>query len=106
MSGARIWALCAAPLLGGCVAGPHIDRPPPPQTITVREAVPTPCLAAGEVPPAPAPVGATLNGDARHDIDLLAAAMLRMRVWQREVEALLAACEAPVAPPPGSAPGR
>jgi len=79
--------------LAGCAAaGPHIDNPAP---VVVKEAVPVACVAAGDVPAMPAPVSAQLNGEARHDADLLAAADLALRGALARALALLGACAVP-----------
>jgi hypothetical protein len=83
----------AALLLGGCAAlhGPPkaaVAPPPPP----VRVA----CVDAGEIPAEPPMVGTKFNGDAKHDLQVLAPNAVALRQWGQELRTLLEKC----APPP------
>src|SRR5688572_9512007 len=43
------------------------------RTIEIRVPVPQPCLSAEQIPAEPPRIASQLNGDARHDLDLVAA---------------------------------
>lgn len=64
------------------------------ETVTVKVAVPTPCIKASDLPANPAPMGA-LSGDASRDISIIAAAGLRWRAVALERAAMLGACAMP-----------
>ena len=88
--------------LAGCAGIPRPDAaPPPPRVVYVDRLVIGSCLAANQIPTMPAPVGTSLNGEAHHDAELLAAALLTARGWMGEAAALLSACAGPL---PATAP--
>lgn len=89
------YALVALVALAGCtrpdVAPPAIEV----RTITVERPVPVPCVDGKSVPAEPGKVGGQLNGQAAHDLDLVAASALQLRQWGRELKALIAPCVRP-----------
>ena len=90
--------LAAAPIslfLAACAA----TTPPPAvelRTVEVKVPVPTPCITAEQlnelIAREPARVSAQLTGDARHDLDIVAASALRLRAYAGELRAALKAC--------------
>ena len=86
------YALVALVALAGCtrpdVAPPAVEV----RTVTVEKPVPVPCVDAKSVPAEPGKVGGQLNGQAAHDLDLVAASALQLRQWGRELKALIAPC--------------
>ncbi len=85
--------LALAALLSSC--GNVQSTPAPPveaRVVTVDRPVPVPCVAAAQIPAMPAKVGDQLNGDAGHDLDIVSASALRLRVALDKVLALLGAC--------------
>ena len=73
LAGAVALMVVPALMLGGCAGAPHIDKaPPPPQIVTVDHVVRAPCIDAKDMPAPPA-LGLSLDGDAKHDADILAA---------------------------------
>ena len=78
--------------LAGCttVAEPVVE---------VREVpVPTPvaCVEPDAIPPEPPTVGQGFNGDAKHDLAILAPNAQALRKWGQEMRALLEQCVAEV----------
>jgi hypothetical protein len=71
---ATVAVLCAGPLLiSGCGIQPHPDSAPPPvQIVTADKEVRVPCIDPRDMPARPAP-GVDINGNAKHDADILAA---------------------------------
>lgn len=60
--------------------------------IEVREVpVPTPvrCVDPADIPPEPEQVGDQFNGDAKHDLGILAPNALELRSWGRTLRALI-----------------
>ena len=90
--GALLMVMPAA--LTGCAAlrAPRADVADHPQIDYVDRAVPVACLDARSLPIAPPPIGAQLNGEARHDAALLAAALLAERATRDKAMALLSGC--------------
>ena len=88
-------ALLTLPMaLAGCAAfhPPRGDVAGRVQLVAVDRAVPVGCVDAASLPPAPAPVGARLNGEARHDAAILAQALLAERGVRDRAMALLRGC--------------
>lgn len=56
---------------------------------TVNVPTPVPCVDAAQVPAEPPQVGDQLNGDARHDLGIVAPSALDLRAWGRELKALI-----------------
>ena len=56
-----------------------------------RVSVPTPvpCVDPADIPPEPEQVGDQFNGDAKHDLQILAPSALELRKWGRELRALI-----------------
>ena len=81
-------------MLAGCAGGrpPHADIADRPQVVYVDRAVPVACLDAKALPQAPAPIGAQLSGEARHDAAILASALLTERAIRDKATALLGSC--------------
>lgn len=75
--------LVLALLLAGCASsGPKVVRVP----------VPVTCVQ-GEIPPEPPTVADRLDGNAEHDIGIIAASALRLRAWGRELSAIVKGCQ-------------
>jgi len=81
-------------LLGGCAAfhepAPVITPPPPPEPVA--------CVDPAQIPAEPAMVGQRFNGDAKHDLQVLAPNAKALRDWGQQLRALLDGC-APKTPP-------
>ena len=56
---------------------------------TVKVPTPVPCVKASDVPAEPAQVGDQLNGDAVHDLGIVAPSALDLRKWGRSLRALI-----------------
>ena len=69
--------------------------PGPVEVRTVRVMVPVSqsCIKASQIPKAPPRIGALLNGDAQHDLNIVAASQLRLRASGDVLLALVTACE-------------
>ena len=79
-------ALVLAVLLGGCAHKPAVE---------VREvAVPTPvtCVDPSAIPPEPPRVAPRFTGNARRDLEILAANAQDLRQWGQEMRSLLEMC--------------
>lgn len=88
-------ALLLALLLGACAT----QQTPPP--VEVREVpVPTPvaCVDPAQIPAEPPTVGQRFNGDARHDLEILAPNAQALRKWGQDLKAMLDACVAAAGP--------
>lgn len=59
---------------------------------TVQVPVPQPCLPADEIPAEPPTVAERLNGQAAHDLAIVAESALNLRAWGREMHGALVAC--------------
>jgi hypothetical protein len=80
-------------LLGGCAAlqkHPQAAAPQPPPA-----AVPAPCVDAAAIPAEPPTVGSRFNGDAKHDLQVLAPNARALREWGEQMHAMLLGCAAP-----------
>ena len=69
----------------------------PPPEVEIREVpVPTPvaCLDPAEIPAEPPTVGQRFNGDAKHDLAILAPNAQALRKWGQDMRALLEKCAA------------
>jgi hypothetical protein len=85
----------ALPILLGLAGCAHAPEP----VVQVREVpvvtmVPTPvrCVNPDDIPPEPRRVGEQFNGDARHDLAILAPNAQELRKWGREMRTLLEKC--------------
>jgi hypothetical protein len=86
-------------LLGGCVqTQPHAVAAGP------EPAVPAACVQASEIPAEPPMVGAKFNGDAKHDLQVLAPNAKALRDWGQQMHAMLQACAAPATGAPAAKP--
>ena len=75
-------------LLGGCAqmqAHPAAAAAPPP-------AVQKACVEPAQIPAEPPTVGAKFNGDAKHDLQVLAPNAKALRDWGQAMHAMLEAC--------------
>jgi hypothetical protein len=83
-------------LLGGCAAAqkpaPVAAAPPPLEPVA--------CVDPAQIPAEPGMVGSKFNGDAKHDLQVLAPNAKALRDWGQQLRALLGAC----APKPTEAP--
>ena len=78
--------------LAGCATVPHADQADQRAVVSVDKVVVASCAAAKDVPTLPAGVGAQLNGNAVHDVAILAAAVLDDRAWQGKALAIIKGC--------------
>lgn len=79
--------LLLAVLAAGCAHAP--------ETPEIREVlVPTPvrCVDPAEIPAEPPTVGHRFNGDAKHDLQILAPSARALRQWGQDLRALIEAC--------------
>lgn len=91
----RAVLLCV--LLAGC-ATTQTPAPKPGVQVIYRDVkvpVAVYCVLAKDVPTEPERVTGKLTGDARRDLDVLAAANLRLRSWGRTLVAILGGCAKP-----------
>lgn len=82
--------IAAALALTGCAEGPHVDTPRPPAHVDLP--VVSLCVTKDQLASHPEPAHVALSGDAQRDSEALAAADLRLRVWGRELAALVQGC--------------
>lgn len=86
------FAICLLFALAACATTP---KPPAEPTIiyrTVNVPVPVSCIDKGVIPSMPEKVGADLNGDAAHDLDVVSASAIRLRSALDQALALLGGC--------------
>jgi hypothetical protein len=88
------------PLLALAVALAACKTAPPPEPVIQHVFVPTPvaCIAPGEIPAEPPTVGQRFNGDAKHDLAILAPNAQALRKWGQDMRAMLERCAAAAAP--------
>lgn len=87
-------AIALTLLLGGCAA---LQKPAP--VVTAAPAPePAACVDPAQVPAEPPMVGQRFNGDAKHDLQVLAPNAKALRDWGQQLRALIDACT-PKAPP-------
>ena len=82
----RSLVLAAAATVAGCAHQPEVE---------IREvAVPTPvtCVDPRRIPPEPPLVAQRFNGNARHDLVILAENAQELRAWGQEMRTLLEMC--------------
>lgn len=91
--------LLLALLAAGCK-----HTPEPPQIREVLVPTPVTCVNPADIPREPPTVGQRFNGDAKHDLGILAPNARALRQWGQELRALLEACviKTPAAEPTGS----
>ena len=85
--------LLLAALVGGCAHK---------QEVEIREVpVPTPvaCVEPGQIPAEPPRVSQRFNGNARHDLQILAENAQDLRAWGQELHTLLEGCASPAPAP-------
>ena len=88
-------------LLGGCAA----LQKQPPATAAPPKTVVAACIDASQIPPEPPMVGARFNGDAKHDLQVLAPNAKALREWGEQMRAMLTGCAAnPAAAAPAAKP--
>jgi hypothetical protein len=88
----RIAIAAIALALTACATAP---TPPPAvvvRTVEVDRPLPVPCVKQSDIPTMPEKVGSQLNGDAVHDLDIVAAALIRAMTALDKSAALLSAC--------------
>lgn len=77
------------PLAALALAGCQTTQP----QIEVREVpVPIACVDPAQIPQEPPRVGQRFNGDARHDLEILAPSAQALRQWGQDLRALLDRC--------------
>lgn len=81
-----------AVLLIGVLAAGCAHKPEPPEIREVLVPTPVPCVEPAEIPPEPPTVGQKFNGDAKHDLQILAPSARALRQWGQDLRALLEAC--------------
>lgn len=77
------------PLWLGLTAGACSHDQPGIEVRTVEVPTPVPCVDAAAVPAEPAQVQSLLNGDAEHDLGIVAPSALELRIWGRTLRALI-----------------
>jgi hypothetical protein len=82
----------AALLLGGCAA---LHKPPKAAVVPPPPPVRVACVNAGQIPAEPPMVGTKFNGDAKHDLQVLAPNAQALRQWGQELRTLLEKCAHP-----------
>lgn len=81
--------LLIALLAAGCK---HASPPPPAEIREVLVPTPVTCVNPAAIPPEPPTVGQRFNGDAKHDLEILAPNARALRQWGQDLRALLEAC--------------
>lgn len=82
--------LLLLPVIMLCLPAAMCDTPEPGIRVeTVSVPTPVPCVDEADVPAEPAQVGDQFNGDAQHDLGILAPNALELRKWGRELHALI-----------------
>lgn len=78
------WIILPCIALGACqTVGPGAE------VRTVHVSTPVPCVDPAAIPPEPPQVGDEFNGDAKHDLQVLAPSAQALRKWGRELRALI-----------------
>lgn len=91
--------LALALLLGGCAA----TQAHPEAAVALPAAEPTACIEKAQIPAEPPMVGQRFNGDAKHDLQVLAPNAKALRDWGQQLHKLLEGCVAKPAETPASA---
>lgn len=83
----RAFVILSALALAGC-------KTAQPETQVQHIIVPAPvkCVDPKQIPREPQPVGSQFNGDAKHDLEILAPSAQALREWGREMRTLLERC--------------
>lgn len=74
------------------LAGCQTAAPPAAQVAAVPPAPPTACVVPSQIPAEPPMVGQKFNGDAKHDLQVLAPNARALRQWGQDLRALLEQC--------------
>lgn len=80
----KILSLALVAALAGCS-----HNEPGIEVRTVSVPTPVPCVDADQVPDEPARVRNQLNGNAQHDLGIIAPSALELRKWGRDLRALI-----------------
>jgi hypothetical protein len=88
-------------LLSGCTALQH--HPAAVAAAPLPAPVPAACVDAAAIPAEPPTVGSKFNGDAKHDLQVLAPNAKALREWGEQMHAMLQGCAAKGAPAPAAA---
>lgn len=73
----------------------HTTAPPPAVEVKIQRVeipVAVACFDKRDLPAEPPRIAGKLTGDARRDLDVVSASALRLRVWGRELTAILSGC--------------
>lgn len=85
----RVTVFVMALALAGCNTTEPAVRV---ETVEVKVPVPVACIDADDIPPEPPRISEQLNGNAGHDLDIVAQSALELRSALRKTRALLLAC--------------
>jgi hypothetical protein len=78
-------------LLTGCAS----TTPPPAVEVRIQRVevpIAVACIDKATIPAEPEKIAGKLTGNASQDLDLVSASALRLRVWGRELRAMLSGC--------------
>jgi len=83
--------------LAGCSTTQTSAPLPGIKVVTQRIEVPVsmPCVKTSDLAPEPEKVAGKLTGDARRDLDTVAASATRLRAWGQSLRAVLIGCAKP-----------
>ena len=83
----RAFLIISALALAGC-------KTPEPKMQVQHVIVPAPvkCVDPNQIPREPPRVGSQFNGDAKHDLEILASSSQALREWGQEMRTLLERC--------------
>jgi hypothetical protein len=81
-------ALALTALLGGCAAAQPHPAPAIPPPAPAQAA----CVDPAQIPAEPPMVGGKFNGDAKHDLQVLAPNAKALRDWGEQLQAMLQNC--------------
>jgi hypothetical protein len=90
-------ALISLVSLSACATAPVVPPKPAVQVVyqTVNVPVAVPCVEKSKIPPEPEKVAGKLTGDAKRDLDTVAASATRLRAWGQVLSSILIGCTAP-----------
>jgi hypothetical protein len=92
--GLRFAVVGAALALAACSTTPTA-RPVVEKIVTVEKPIPVACVDKSKVPVEPKHVAGDLNGQAVHDLDVIAASAIELRGWGETLAALIGPCTKP-----------
>jgi hypothetical protein len=92
--GLRFAFVGAALALAACSTTPTA-RPVAEKIVTVKVPQPVACVDASKVPAEPKHVAGDLNGQAVHDLDIVASSAIELRTWGETLAALIRPCTKP-----------